>query len=152
MSQKTEVLENELKRIIENNELAEQSEIQDKLREKGIDLPQSTLSRWLKKLNIIKVHDRYQIVNQEPKARIPVLSIKVALPNLVVLRTLPGHASSLAYQIDQNMDKAETLTMDSPVDPYKGVIGTIAGDDTILVIMQDKESLLSFKKWLEQNK
>lgn len=147
MTRKPEDLENLLIKIIVNHDLSEQSQIQEKLLEAGVDIPQSTLSRWLKKLNIVKINHRYQMLNQGALTRIPVFSIKYSLPNIIVLHTLPGNANALAYQIDQKMPKTDT-TLD---DPYSGVLGTIAGDDTVLIIMQDEKALLNFKARLEQN-
>ncbi len=146
MSRDAETLENLLIRIVINNELSEQSQFQEKLKENGVDIPQSTLSRWLKKLNIVKVNNRYQMLSQETLSRIPVFSIKMSLPNLILLTTLPGNANALAYQIDQKIQNESGKT-----DPYYGVLGTIAGDDTVLVIMQDKETLMVFKDRLEKN-
>lgn len=139
------MLENLLLKIITNYELSEQSQIQDKLREMDVILPQSTISRWLRKLNIVKVNNRYQIVNQEALIRVPILGIKFSIPNLIVLHTLPGNANALAYQIDQKTSKAQAN------DPFHGVLGTIAGDDTVLIIMENEQSLLNFKKKLEEN-
>lgn len=147
MTRKPEDLENLLIKIIVNHDLSEQSQIQEKLLEAGVDIPQSTLSRWLKKLNIVKINHRYQMLNQGALTRIPVFSIKYSLPNIIVLHTLPGNANALAYQIDQKMPKTDTILDD----PYSGVLGTIAGDDTVLIIMQDEKALLNFKARLEQN-
>lgn len=148
MTRKPQDIENLLLRMVINHELSEQSQIQEKLLEAGVDIPQSTLSRWLKKLNIIKINHRYQVFDQSALTRIPVFSIKFSLPNLIVLQTLPGNANALAYQIDQKMSKMEA----SKEDPYFGVLGTIAGDDTVLIIMQDEQALLNLKARLEQNK
>jgi transcriptional regulator of arginine metabolism len=147
VTRKPDELQNVLIKIILHSDLSEQSQIQEKLSEEGVDIPQSTLSRWLKKLNIVKVNNRYQMVNQESLTRLPVFSIKASLPNIILLHTLPGSANALAYQIDQKMQGEM-----SSDDPYKGVMGTIAGDDTVMIIMEDKESLLRFKAWFEQNK
>ncbi len=146
---RNEALEHVLLRVIVNNELSEQSQIQEKLQESGIDLPQSTLSRWLKKLNIVKINNRYQVASHEALMRIPVFSVKASKPNLIVLHTLPGHGNSLAIQIDQKTPK-ENASSDIS-DPYNGVLGTIAGDDTVLVIMQNELALLAFKIFLEKN-
>jgi len=145
MTRKSEKLENLLIRIMATNDITEQSQILDKLKENGVDLPQSTLSRWLKKLDIHKVNNRYKVFERALVTRIPVFSIKVSLPNLVVLHTLPGHANALAEQIDQRMAKAAA----HPADPYHGVLGTIAGDNTVLVIMKEQTSLIAFQQAYE---
>lgn len=134
-------LENLLIHLVMTQHFAEQNEIQQKLRENGFDLPQSTLSRWLKKLNINKINQRYTV--HAALTQIPIYRIKISLPNLIVLHTLPGSASALGYQIDQRMNKNG---------PYQGVAGTIAGDDVVLIIMENEESLLTLKNRLEQNR
>lgn len=145
MAHKSEMLENLLVRIVTNYELSEQSQIQEKLRENGVELPQSTISRWLKKLNIVKINNRYQIVNPDALVRVPVLGIKFSLPNLIILHTLPGNANSLASQIDQRT----SLSQIDPAQPFFGVLGTIAGDDTVLIIMENEKVLLALKEKLE---
>ncbi len=146
MTRKSDKIENVLLRIIANNTLSEQNQIVEKLKEEGIDLPQSTLSRWLKKLNINKINQRYQVLTQPQFSRIPIFSIKASMPNLLVIQTLPGHASAIGEQIDQQISKPDM----EKVDPYHGVIGTIAGDNTLLVIMENEKALKRFKTFYEQ--
>lgn len=56
--------------------------------------------------------------------------------NLVVLKVLPGHAQSIAVMID-NMN-------------FTGVLGTIAGDDTMLLVTADTEAGKRVESWLTQ--
>ena len=56
--------------------------------------------------------------------------------NFVVIHTLPGSANSVAYIIDQGHEKE--------------VLGTIAGDDTILVILRSPEDIEVFMKRIQQ--
>jgi transcriptional regulator of arginine metabolism len=128
-----EILEKEIIRIIKENNITEQAELLSKLQEIGITIPQPTLSRRLKKLEIVKIHDNYQLLRNN-KPNIPLLDIKISLPNLIVLHTLPGHANSIAYQLDLKMREAKNLDNDI----YKGLCGTIAGDDTILLIAENE--------------
>ena len=56
--------------------------------------------------------------------------------NLAVIRTRPGYASSIAYDIDN--------------ENYPGILGTIAGDDTILLIMAEDETRTSIRSFLKR--
>jgi len=124
-------------RLVKQHKIRDQSEFLVHLRMAGIDMPQSTLSRRLKRLNVIKVQDYYKVLQEEAVARTPLLHIKAAAPNLLVLHTLPGHASSLAFQLDQKI-----YPVDGAAEPeFSGLLGTIAGDDTVLVIIRDESAL-----------
>ena len=88
------------------------------LRERGFYLTQPTLSRHLKKLTVMKREGRYQRV--DPGAsEVPPYTLSLAPPNLMVLRTRPGHAQLIGYRLD-----AAHIT---------GLVGTVAGDDTVFL-------------------
>jgi transcriptional regulator of arginine metabolism len=104
----------------------------------GIQTTQVTLSRDMRELGLVKTSDGYRQLSKEPTG--PRLSdianeylqdIRTA-QNLVVLRTSPGHASPLAVSIDQQ--------------EMEQVVGTVAGDDTVLVITADCQSAEDFRK------
>lgn len=106
------------------------------LEKRGYELTQATLSRDLKYLKVAKMpDDQTGYVYILPDKDLVVessdfqesrysglVSINFA-QGMAVLRTLPGHASSIAYTMD-NLDAYE-------------IAGTIAGDDTILLIPRD---------------
>ncbi len=87
--------------IIKERDIAEQSHLQDYLLQKGYDIPQATLSRRLKKLNIAKVAGIYRRVGLNAPALPQVLNIQSSDAGLIVLQTHPGHAGSLAFYLDQ---------------------------------------------------
>jgi len=125
-----------IRKIIVSNKIGTQDELLQKLLEEGFSYTQATLSRDLKFLKVGKISDPekgyiYFInegpVNKEVRStssdNFPVngfVSIKFA-NNLAVIRTLPGYAGSIASLIDSH-------------DLYQ-ILGTIAGDDTILLIL-----------------
>ena len=96
----------------------------------GVATTQVTLSRDIRDLGLIKTHDGYRQV--APPAGPDFESIAIDFlrdvrmaQNLIVLRTSPGNANTLAIALDrENMPE---------------VVGTIAGDDTVLVIAPDTE-------------
>lgn len=125
-----------IKEIIANNKVSSQDELLSLLVGRGLNYTQATLSRDLKFLKVNKISDPekgyiYELPDQhgvhgnevaESYAAQGFVSIQFA-NNLGVIKTLPGYAPSIAALIDM-------------ADPFE-IIGTIAGDDTILIIPQD---------------
>jgi transcriptional regulator of arginine metabolism len=108
-----------------------QEDLAQALRAIGIPATQVTLSRDIRELGLVKTADGYAQGAPEAAssgldvitlAREFVQDIRVA-QNLLVLRTSPGHANTVAVALD-NADWPE-------------ITGTIAGDDTILVVAPD---------------
>lgn len=116
--------------IIEKHSLSDQDALRAMLAKLGHDLTQPTLSRHLKKLNVLKVEGRYRRV-EPAHATLPTFIISEAPPNLLVLRTEPGFANALAIKLD-NLQ-------------IPGLAGTIAGDDTIFIAVQGQRFLASVK-------
>ena len=132
------VLDEQIMDIIQHKEIAEQSELQDLLRQIGFDIPQATLSRRLKKLNVAKVGGTYMSIDPGA-AHVPrILHMQLSDFGLIVLHTLPGHANGLAYYLDQKY-----VTHDPREPKSSGLLGTIAGDDTLLLIAKDRAGVLN---------
>jgi len=127
-----------IKQAILSGRISSQDELLHIMKDQGFELTQATLSRDLKILKVAKVSDQalgYVYVipegvnteNQRENSRINFLADGFRdlqfSGNLAVMRTMPGYASSLASVIDTS-------------EPYE-IIGTIAGDDTILIIMRE---------------
>ena len=127
--------------IIQNQPIREQKELQAKLKKNGYKIPQATLSRRLKKLNIAKVGGVYKIIELVKPVSLAVLNMQISDLGLIVLHTHPGNANSLALFIDQ---KYVDLTGSSS--KKTAILGTIAGDDTVLVITKNQREA---KKVLE---
>ncbi len=134
--------------LVTHHEVRSQTELVDLLAEHGVHVTQATLSRDLVELDAVKVRshsgalvyavpaeggDRRPSAPQETAAgaaRVSrlagdLLVTAEASANLVVLRTPPGAAQCLASALD----KAE----------FPDVLGTIAGDDTVLLISRDPQ-------------
>ena len=129
-----------IKLIISTKEIGSQEELRVELENEGFSLTQATLSRDLKQLKVAKaatMSGRYVYVlpnNTMYKRMTEVKSASEMLQttgfisirfsgNLAVIRTRPGYASSIAYDIDNS-------NIDS-------ILGTIAGDDTILLVIKE---------------
>lgn len=116
-------------KVIRARAVHTQEELAAELRTMGIPATQVTLSRDIRELRLAKTPDGYREIGAEETgppvetlAAEFVTDVRVA-QNLIVLRTSPGHANSVAVALD-NAEWAE-------------VVGTIAGDDTILIIAPD---------------
>ncbi len=131
-------------KLVRNRHLRTQEELAAALRRQGISATQVTLSRDIHELGLLKTPDGYaQTAGPaapaapafESVAREFLLDVRVA-QNLLVLRTPPGHASALASALDQ----AE----------WREVAGTIAGDDTVLVVAPDSKTARALRsKFIE---
>lgn len=129
--------------ILSTQEVGSQEELLNELAKEGFKLTQATLSRDLHQLRVVKtvgVKGRYRYVLTRPQQyrhegvsgemrpvvspqeNIGYQSIKFS-GNIAVIHTRPSYASTLAYHID-GCDFPE-------------IIGTIAGDDTVLLVMSE---------------
>ncbi|MDQ3914409.1 MAG: arginine repressor [Actinomycetota bacterium] len=126
-----------LLRILREGRAATQQELVTALREAGHDVTQATVSRDLHEVGAVKVRTggevAYRFPDDVPRLRSPrrdplaellefALDVREA-GTLVVVTTLPGHASAVARAID--------------LAGLDGVRGTIAGDDTVFVATPD---------------
>jgi transcriptional regulator of arginine metabolism len=120
-------------KLIRSHHPHTQEDLAKALRTVGIPATQVTLSRDIRELGLVKTADGYaqalEAVSSGPDvvtlAREFVQDIRVA-QNLLVLRTPAGHANSVAVALDQAN--------------WPEVTGTIAGDDTILVVAPDAKT------------
>ncbi len=129
-----------LRLLLSKNELTSQDDVLHLLKQQGIIVTQSTLSRDMKRLRVAKVSDgkgrcHYAIPEETSYKRQhqpePVLDLPPTQGfksinfsgNMAVIRTRPGFASSIASNIDSAA--------------LKDVLGTIAGDDTIFLVIRE---------------
>lgn len=119
--------------LISENDISTQEELTLKLNERGFNVSQATVSRDINELDIIKiesgdkksVYRQAKVADAEMPFRIKelfknvVVSI-VAANNLIVVKTLNGNANTAGMAVDQ-MNISQ-------------IIGTVAGDDTLLVV------------------
>jgi len=119
-------------RLIRTRPVHTQDDLARELRESaGVPATQVTLSRDIRELGLVKTPDGYRQVTVRSG---PALAEVVAeflqdirqAQNMLVLKTGPGNANALAVAIDR--------------EDLREVVGTIAGDDTILVIAPDTET------------
>ena|ERR1700722_8255024 len=116
--------------------IASQEDLQRALRKRGFKVGQATLSRDIRELNLSKAAGGYSLPQGDsvsglalpPVQRLVrefVLDVRPA-QNLLVLKTITGSAQPVAAALDEQ--------------EWEEMVGTIAGDDTILIICPDKDS------------
>lgn len=129
-----------IKDIIENKVIETQEELAEELRKRSIDVTQATVSRDIKELMLIKLptgDGRYRyafpleknvVFSQSRMVRMfqdSVTSIDYS-ENIIVIKTLPGAANAVASTLDYAK--------------WPEIIGTVAGDDNILVVIKPIEA------------
>lgn len=134
----------EILRIIEEVDVETQDQLLEQLRLRGVTSTQATISRDIKELHLIKEltgYGTYKYVVSERKTSLNfagrlrtifkegVTSFDVA-QNIVVVKTMPGLASAACAAVDG---------MEIP-----DLVGSLAGDDTALLIMRTNESAAEF--------
>ena len=118
--------------LIETKEISTQEELTDKLKKMGFKVTQATVSRDIKELGLIKISSSdggYKYAPKQPSGTVEpkhidifsgaVISVAFAL-HTIVIRTYPGMAQAVCASCDALIGNK--------------VLGTIAGDDTILII------------------
>ena len=135
--------------LLAERRFSSQEELAKALGRGGISVTQATLSRDLRSLGVGKRPDS----DGKPAYELPgpaletldrerrlldlkafVNQVKTA-QNLVVVRTPPGHANGVARSID--------------LAEFEGAVGSVAGDDTVLVVMEDLSAARRLKRQLE---
>lgn len=127
--------------IIASNPMATQEQLVQELLERGLKVTQATISRDIKELGLVKVplgENQYSYALPPNQAAInaygrlqrlvkdSVLKVDDS-ENIILIRTLPGTAHAVASCLDSLA--------------WPEVIGTVAGDDTILVVVKPKEAV-----------
>ena len=119
--------------LINAKPFATQAELRDSLEAAGVPTTQSSLSRDLEELGIVKHHGHYAVPRAAGPATQGLLSLDGAGENLVVAKTEPGRASAVAVDIDGAA--------------FGEIVGTLAGEDTIFIAVRDlKEQRAAIKK------
>jgi transcriptional regulator of arginine metabolism len=116
-------------KLVRSREIYTQDELAQALRTVGIVATQVTLSRDLRDLGLVKTQEGYQqLGTDETSSQLETLTREFlrdvrGAQNLLVLKTDPGYASPIAVALDDQ--------------DWDDVVGTIAGDDTVLLVTPD---------------
>lgn len=132
----------EILKLVRSRSIHTQEQLAEALGRAGIEATQVTLSRDIRELGLVKTAQGYQeLSSAKPAPDVHemanefLLDVRIA-QNLVVLKTTPGSASPIAVALDQAN--------------WSEVMGTIAGDDTVLVITPDTASAKAFRTRLAE--
>ena len=131
--------------LLHKGPIESQEELQGHLAKRGFDVGQATLSRDIRELGLVKTYDGYMPANgggaSEPVlpsvsrlVREFVLEVRLA-QNLLVLKTSVGSAQPVAAAMD--------------AEDWPEVVGTLGGDDTILVISPDNKTAQQLARRIE---
>lgn len=130
--------------IVEREPIDTQEQLQQRLQEQGITCTQATISRDIKQLHLIKEpvgqgRYRYTVSSQRNRLNVAdklrnifresIVSVDYA-QNIVVIKTMSGLANAAAAALD---------SMSVP-----DMVGTLAGDDTAILVMKDIEAARGF--------
>jgi transcriptional regulator of arginine metabolism len=139
---------NLIRQLVAADSIASQDELRRRLARRGCDVTQATLSRDIHALRLYKGPNGYEVPNgnghvevedEEPTVAEVLsgfgLSVRQA-QNQLVLRTTGGAAQPVALAIDH--------------EAWNEVVGTLAGDDTVLIICPDQRRAASLREKLER--
>jgi transcriptional regulator of arginine metabolism len=132
-------------RLVTDARISNQEELRRRLAAQRLRVTQATLSRDLQELRLVKTHEGYkqEAALPEDSAGLPSLTRALAeflldvrpAENMLVLKTPPSGAQPLAAAVDGAK--------------FGEIAGTIAGDDTVLIITPDRKSRESLQKKIE---
>ena len=123
-----------IRKLIESELISSQEELLFRLKEMNVEATQSTLSRDLKFMKVAKIPHKEKgyiyvsIQNEQREEKVSAIITDTILSidfsgNMAVIKTLPGYANAVTVLIDS--------------ENYFEILGTIAGDDTIFIVMRE---------------
>ena len=132
-------------KLIGGEAVANQDELRRRLGQMGVRVTQATLSRDLRELKLVKTSEGYRPLSTVAETPAPVPQLGRALreflvevrpaQNMLVLKTPPGGAQPLAAAVD--------------AEHWKEVAGTLAGDDTVLIITPSRNARAAIQQRME---
>lgn len=136
-----------IREIVRGRDIETQEELVQALEDEGYPVTQATISRDIKELQLIKVVGengkyKYAIPQTSSTYSLDVIRRKLSdvyvslarAKNLLILKVLPGNAHAIGAMIDAVQ--------------VEGLLGTIAGDDTLLFIAADDDAAVMLEQWL----
>jgi transcriptional regulator of arginine metabolism len=132
-------------RLVSDERIANQEDLRRRLAARKLRVTQATLSRDLHELRLVKTQEGYKVPSAMAEEPAPMATLSRALAeflldirpaeNLLVLKTPPSGAQPLAAAVDGAK--------------FTEIAGTIAGDDTVLIITPNKKTRESLQKKIE---
>jgi len=112
--------------LVRAKRIGTQEALRSHLERAGVSATQSSVSRDLEELGVVKHHGSYALPHADGESARGLVSLDIAGDVLIIARCLPGRASAVAVDID---DAA-----------LSEIVGTLAGEDTIFVAVRDQKS------------
>ena len=130
---KRNVRQEAIRELVRGEHIRTQGDLVEKLQERGFSCTQATVSRDITEMNLRKLPEGVYVLAEDLQRMVADLVTDVVRSeNLVIVKASPGSAAAVAAALDgADMD---------------GVLGSIAGDDTILVIGTDVEGAKEFEQ------
>jgi transcriptional regulator of arginine metabolism len=120
--------------LVRSRPVHTQSELAEALAGLGFPTTQATISRDIQEMGLVRTGSGYR-VGPPPALLAPELVLSVRqVEFLLVVRTPPGTANFVARAIDES--------------DLEGVAGTVAGDDTLLVVLEDRDAAEPVRRFL----
>ena len=143
MNKQKTLRQGQILKLVAHEEIENQDDLCKRLREEGMRVTQATVSRDVHELKLVKTDRGYQTLATQAAPAAPALprmareGIREMRPaqNMLVIKTPPGGAQSLGAALD--------------AEGWPEIVGTVAGDDTILVISGSTRQRLAAQKRLE---
>jgi transcriptional regulator of arginine metabolism len=132
-------------KLIASEAISSQNELRKRLAHMQVRVTQATLSRDIRELQLVKTGAGYKPLAAESEEPAPLATLGRALreflrdirpaANLLVLKTPPGGAQTLAAAVDKEQ--------------FKEVAGSVAGDDTVLIVTPSRSARMTLQKRME---
>jgi transcriptional regulator of arginine metabolism len=134
--------------LVRTQRISSQEVLRERLAQRGFEVAQATLSRDIRELGVIKVPDEEggSVYTVPSHVTDPTPTLSRLLPalylgadgvdNLLIVKTLTGGAQPVAVAIDW--------------EEWPEVVGSVAGDDTILLVLRDRRHLATITSRLEE--
>jgi transcriptional regulator of arginine metabolism len=133
-------------KLVSGQPVGSQDELRRRLGHLGMRVTQATLSRDMRELQLVKTSDGYRRLSEAAAEEAPLPALARALKeflldirpaqNMLVLKTPPGGAQPLAAAVDSER--------------WKEVAGTLAGDDTVLIIASSRAAAKTIQRRVEE--
>lgn len=134
-------------KLVSGQPVGSQDELRRRLGHLGVRVTQATLSRDMRELQLVKTSDGYRqlsAANAEEGSPLPALARALkeflldirSAQNMLVLKTPPGGAQPLAAAVDSER--------------WKEIAGTLAGDDTVLIIASSRGASKTIQRRIEE--
>jgi len=118
--------------LIQSQAIGTQEDLRALLESAGVPATQSSVSRDLEELGVVKHRGHYTLPRTNGAAARGLVSLDQAGNSLLIARTIPGLASAVAVEVDAAA--------------FPEIVGTIAGEDTIFIAVRDEKGQRSAMK------